>query len=174
MTQIEEFIFERSDEDIYYFNYKSAPNQIIELDRICSSCEEDISNNSLDEGQECPECEEEIYYTSIEAYEFFETDLEDDEIAGFAYQTHNHNRAECKATITLQGIVNFDTKVARIVEYDNDGIGRLSKEKSLEDVGIYGNTTISEVKRRLDLFTSEWGIDWEIDDLFDNELNKVD
>ena len=38
---------------------------------------------------------------------------------------------------------------------------------------IQGWEDIYEVKRRLDLFTDEWNIDWETDQILDNELNEV-
>ena len=144
--------FVKTDEELFYFNYKSMPDQVIELDCICGSL---ISDSNLVKGDICPYCEEEIVYTSREAWEFFETDQPDDEIAGYLYNTHN--RTGNKATITIQGIINFDTDTARIVEYDKTGTGRLLEEKSTKDVGLSHFVDIDEVKTRLDLFTQAWG-----------------
>jgi hypothetical protein len=163
--------FVKTDEEVFYFNYKSMPDQVIELDCICGSCDEDVSDSNLAEGDICPYCEEEIVYTSREAWEFFETDQPDDEIAGYLYNTHN--RTGNKATITIQGIINFDTDTARIVEYDKTGTGRLLEEKSTKDVGLSPFVDIDEVKTRLDLFTQTWGVKWEASQLMDNELNEV-
>jgi len=32
---------------------------------------------------------------------------------------------------------------------------------------------MDEVKRRLDLFTDEWRIDWELNQILDKELNEI-
>ncbi|MDA9338645.1 hypothetical protein OAI16_04360 [Flavobacteriaceae bacterium] len=89
--------FVKTDEEVFYFNYKSMPDQVIELDCICGSCDEDVSDSNLAEGDICPYCEEEIVYTSREAWEFFETDIPDDEIAGYLYNTHNRTERKSYA-----------------------------------------------------------------------------
>ena len=132
--------FVKTDEEVFYFNYKSMPDQVIEFD-------------------------------AREAWEFFETDESDDQITGYLYNTHN--RTGNKATITIQGIINFDTDTARIVEYDKTGTGRLLEEKSTKDVDLSHFVFIDEVKTRLDLFTQTWGVNWEVSQLMDNELNEV-
>ena len=57
--------FVKTDEEVFYFNYKSMPDQVIELDCICGSCDEDVSDSNLAEGDICPYCEEEIVYTCL-------------------------------------------------------------------------------------------------------------
>lgn len=168
--KIEGLNFVKTDQEVFYFNYKSLPDQVIELDMICGYCDEDISDYNLDEGDECPSCGEVIEYTSREAWEFFETDQADDEIAGYLFDTHNCTGN--KATITIQGIINFDNDTARVVEYDKTGMGRLLEEKSTEDVGLSSFVGINEVKMRLNLFTQTWNIKWETSQLMDNELNE--
>lgn len=172
--------FAKSEENIFYFNYKSKPDQIIEKGGFCDSCYENISDYASvlpEEGEECPNCGENLCYHSNSAKEFFDTDQDDDSIAGFAYSIHNVKHQvdgiNDTGTITIQGVINFDKKTVRKFEYDKKGNGVLSEEKPFSDFGIRRWMDMSEVKVRLDLFTQEWNIMWEISEILDNSLKEV-
>ena len=152
---IKKFKILKTDDDLFYFNYISMPDQILE--------------KWVDE------------YSSEDACDFFETDEEEDAIAGFAYSTHNENEkvideksiSVTTGTITIQGIINFDEETLQIVSY-NEGDAVLGEKEPISDYGIseFGSVYIDDAKTRLSLFTEEWGISWEISEIYDNELEE--
>ena len=181
---VKNFKIEKTSDEVFYFNYKSLPGQIVEKGGQCDACYENILDyvsELPEEESKCPNCGEKLYFHSKCANEFFETDEDDDAIAGFAYETHNEQTLDGKnvtgvtATITFQGIINFDKETVQIVSYDDDGNGVLGEEKPLSDFGIseFGWASMDDAKTRLDLFTDEWGIQWEKSDILDNELEEV-
>ena len=152
---IKKFKILKTDDDLFYFNYISMPDQILE--------------KWVDE------------YSSEDACDFFETDEEEAAIAGFAYSTHNENEkvideksiSVTTGTITIQGIINFDEETLQIVSY-NEGDAVLGKKEPISDYGIseFGSVYIDDAKTRLSLFTEEWGISWETSEIYDNELEE--
>ncbi len=89
------------------------------------------------------------YGEEIDIYDFFDTSQKDDFIAGYFRQ------------------VDYDNGVIKICgELTEDEIVKLFSEESYlmgKEPNIY------DVKQRLDMLTDEWDIDWEIEELTDED-----
>jgi len=168
MKGIKEFNFNKTDNDIYYFNYLSKANQVFEK-TVCQECESQPLT-PIEEGDECPSCRMEFIPHDIGTYDFFDTGQNDDAIAGFAFGFHNINGQ--KGVISIQGIIDFDNETVQVVRYiNNEPI--LQGVEDFNKYEIQGWEDMDKVKQRLDLFTDEWRIDWELNQILDNELNEV-
>ena len=168
MKAIKWFEFVKTDRDVYYFNYLSKANQIYEI-TVCEECESQPLT-PIEEGEDCPSCGTEFIPYDKGTYDFFDTGQNDDAVAGFAFGLHNINLQ--RAVISIQGIIDFDNETIQVVKYTN-GEPTLQGVKDFTSYEIQGWEDIDEVKQRLDLFTDEWSIDWEINQILDNELNEV-
>jgi len=168
MKAIKGFEFVKTDREVYYFNYLSKANQIYEI-TVCQECESQILT-PIEEGEDCPSCGEEYLPYDKGTYDFFDTGQNDDAVAGFAFDFHNINGQ--RAVISIQGIIDFDNETVQMVRYKN-GEPALQGVEDFTSNEIQGWVEILEVKQRLDLFTDEWNIDWEINQILDNELEEV-
>ena len=153
MSNIEGISISKTEKDVYYFNYKSLPNQTFEKMK----------------GEE-----------EIGIYSFFETEQNIDAIAGFAYLIHNADSSKGTATITFQGIINFDEETVQVIKhtepFGSDEIQIVLDETqdfSNARYPIQGKEDISAVKQRLDDLTKEWNIKWESNQILNNELKEV-
>tara|TARA_Y100000748_G_scaffold277616_1_gene254708 strand:- start:146 stop:697 length:552 start_codon:yes stop_codon:yes gene_type:complete len=177
-TGIDNFKIEKTEEEVYYFFYKSQPNQIIEISGICDDCNECVYDyvKKLDGLEKCPNCKSELWTSSKCAFEFFETDEDDDAIAGFAYRDFSESELDHYkvGTMTIQGLINVDKEIVRVVEYDNDDKGTLGLEEPFENYGIkYFSKDIYDALPRISLFTDEWRIHWEQSIIYNNKLEKI-
>jgi hypothetical protein len=178
--EIESFVqFEmrKTDQEVYYFNFISWPDQVI-TKKICDYCSEEIIYfDGI--GSECPYCDEIQNVGPTEAADFFDTDQEDDSLAGFALNFHKiiQNDSQKKATISIQGFINVDLGKGRFVNYNDDGTGNLSDEINLKDYGIKlyspSDTDFSNALRRIHLFSEEWVIRWKTSGIFDKNLKQI-
>tara|TARA_B100000315_G_scaffold6853_1_gene6880 strand:- start:509 stop:1132 length:624 start_codon:yes stop_codon:yes gene_type:complete len=178
------------DSEIYYFNYKSYPEQIFGKNVLCYECDEDIegeNGETPDIGEECPSCGELISeYSELDMESFFDFDEYEgieNAPAGCLFNYFAIKRlfndgksgtVTATATICIQGIINIGKSSIQRVEYHDDGgqsaqvVAKLCPEEEhswFEDWQNEGQT-IADSLDIISLLEEKWSVRWETEGIF--------